>query len=587
VTIDRTHPLWEFTLTPNQSPWVATSSEYRPDRYYRYDQLTELLHRWANEHADVLTIESIGKSFEGRDIWALTLTDPATGGHDLKPAYLVEANIHAGEVTGEATVLWLLNYMLTNRASDPTVRRTIQETATYFVPVINVDGMDALLGGRPESVRSSMRPFPEREQQDGLVREDIDGDGVIRVMRLKDPTGPWKVSPHDDRLLEKRTPDETGGDYYYLLPEGRIQNWDGGKVMLAPDLYGLDANRNFPSDWKPHWHQSGAGEYPLSEPETRALADFMLAHPNIHGSQHFHTHSGVILRPPTQQSQTELSELDRNVLIAIGAMGTEETGYPCVSIFDDFAYDKKKPTTGNMMDFMYDNLGAIPFATELWSLPKKAGIEVKDFIAFFKDRDRSIDAALLKLVDEELGGEGFLAWTPFDHRQMGPVEIGGWDTRFTLQNPPGPWLEEVTAPNARFVLRAMQTAPRIELREVKAESLGGGTYRISAIVQNTGFLPTYVSQQALKTAFMKPVKAELGLPAGASIASGLNERDLGHLSGRANQYGFLSWGDVYPIDSRTIVEWIVVAPAGGSVTLTVRSTKAGTVSETVALGGAN
>jgi len=67
-------------LTPNQGPWVATSSEYRPDRYYRGDQLTELLHRWANDHADVLTVESIGKSCEGRGIWALTLTDPSPAG---------------------------------------------------------------------------------------------------------------------------------------------------------------------------------------------------------------------------------------------------------------------------------------------------------------------------------------------------------------------------------------------------------------------------------------------------------------------------------------------------------------------------
>src|SRR6218665_2746835 len=102
-------------MTPKLPKWTATSSEYRPDRYYRYEHLTELLNRWVAENSDVLTIESIGTSHEGRDIWALTLTDPSTGPHDTKPAYLVEANIHAGEVTGEATVLWLINHMLTNR----------------------------------------------------------------------------------------------------------------------------------------------------------------------------------------------------------------------------------------------------------------------------------------------------------------------------------------------------------------------------------------------------------------------------------------------------------------------------------------
>ena len=101
-----------MSFTPPK--WVADSSEYRPDRYYRYDHLTELLQRWVSEHPTLLTIESIGTTFEGRDIWALTLTDQYTGGHDTKPAYYVDANIHAGEVTGVATVLWLLNHVLTN-----------------------------------------------------------------------------------------------------------------------------------------------------------------------------------------------------------------------------------------------------------------------------------------------------------------------------------------------------------------------------------------------------------------------------------------------------------------------------------------
>ena len=561
--------------------WVAESSDYRTDRYYRYDHLTELLQKWVAEFSDVLSIESIGKSYEGRDIWALTLTDPATGSHESKPAYLVEANIHAGEVSGEATVLWLLNYMLTNR-DDAQVAWALTNTTTYFIPAINVDGMDAILSGRPGDIRSSVRPFPEKMQQDGLVEQDLDGDGVIRVMRLKDPTGPWKVSDVDPRVMAKRDPDEVGGDYYYILPEGTIQNWDGGAIKLAPDLLGLDANRNFPTGWKPYWHQSGAGEFPLSEPETRALAEFLVGHPNIHGSQHFHTFSGVILRPPTQGTQDDLPELDKNVLKAIGAMGTEETGYPCISIFDDFAYDKKKPTTGNLMDFVFDQLGAIPYATELWSLPKKAGIEVTDFIGFFKDRDPAIDAAMLKVLDDELDGEGFKSWEAFEHPQLGPVEIGGWDHVFTWQNPAGPWLEEVTAPNARFVLRAMQTAPKLEVRETSVEPLGSDHYKVSVVLQNTGFLPTYVTETARKVGANKPIKVKLDLGEHGQLISGQAETEIGHLTGRANQYGFLSWGGVFPVDSRAIVTW-VVRQASGSVKVTAGNAKAGTVTTEITL----
>jgi len=557
--------------------WIARDSEYRMDRYYRYEDLTSLLHRWAAEHEHLVSIGSIGKSYEGRDIWQLTLTNRDTGAHDTKPAYFVDANIHAGEVTGVATVLWLINHLLTTYESDPVSKAILDETSTYIVPAINVDGMDMMLRGEASRIRSSVRPFPFAEQQDGLVKCDVDGDGLVATMRVKDPTGPWKISTRDPRIMVKRGPDETGGEYYYLLPEGEIQNWDGGAIQIAPDLMGLDVNRNFPADWRPHWEQAGAGEFPLSEPETRALAQFLVDHPNIHGSQHFHTQSGAILRPHTSKPDDELPKFDLRTYKAIGAMGEEETGYPCISIFHDFAYDKKSPIRGGLTDWVYEQLGVFTFATELWSLPKKAGVEVKDFIEFFPTRDESVDLAMLKMIDDEIEGYGFKDWTPFDHPQLGPVEIGGWDYQFAWQNPPGPWLEQVTSTNARFVLRAMRTAPRIVFQHPMVESLGADLYKVSVTVQNVGFLPTYVSEQGRKAGVTKPVKIKIHLPDGAELVSGKHELDLGHLDGRANQYESASFYGAYPLLSRAIAEWVVRVPSPSVVSLVAEATKAGRI----------
>lgn len=569
-------------VTPGK--WVADSSEYRPDRYYRYADLTALLQRWAAEYPDLLTIESIGKTYEDRDIWALTITDRTTGEPETKPAYFVDANIHAGEVTGVATTLWLINHLLTNKA-DEKIAWLLKQTTVYLVPAINVDAMDRLLEAKASRIRSSMKPFPHDEQQDGLVEQDLDGDGIITAMRIKDPSGPWKPSTVDPRLMVKRDPDEFGGDYYYLLPEGTIQNWDGGSISLAPALLGLDANRNFPADWSPYWVQGGAGAYPLSEPETKALADFLIAHPNIHGSQHFHTFSGAILHPPTSQPIADIAELDRNIFKLIGKMGEEETGYPAISIYDDFAYDKKKALKGGLIDYVYEQLGMIPYATELWSLAKHAGIEVKDFIGFFRDRPDEYDVAMLKVLDDEVEGEGYKEWTPFEHPQLGPVEIGGWYHTFTWQNPPGPLLEGVTTGNAKFVLRAMFTAPILAIRDVEVESLGADLYKLKALIQNEGFLPTYVTEQARKVGVTKPVKVEINLGENGEMVSGKPETEIGHLTGRVNQYNSLSFGGgVYPLESRAIAEWIVRKPGGGTVTITASSAKAGTVISEVALG---
>ena len=98
-------------------------------------------------------------------------------------------------------------------------------------------------------------------------------------------------------------------------------------------LMGLDANRNFPDEWGPHWSQPGAGDYPLSEPETKAVAEFLLKHKNIHGTQHFHTYSAAILRPPTRIPTSDLPQLDQQIFKMIGKMGTEETEYPAIGIY--------------------------------------------------------------------------------------------------------------------------------------------------------------------------------------------------------------------------------------------------------------
>lgn len=563
--------------------WIAESSEYRPDRYYRYADLTELLHRWAADFPTLITIESIGTSLQSKDIWALTLTDTSTGPAEEKPAYFVDANIHADEATGVATVLWLINHVLSRAGSDSVIDKLLAETALYLVPAVNVDGMDPGLDDSVAFIRSSLRPFPYPDQQPGLVEGDVDGDGTVLMMRVKDAAGPWKVSEHDKRIMARRGPDDLVGDFYFVLPEGGITNWQGGAVQIAPALYGIDANRNFPADWAPHWVQEGAGAYPLSEPETKALADFLIAHPNIHGSQHFHTFSGCILRPPTGRPTSDMPELDRTILTTIGKLGEEVTGYPCIGIYDEFAYDPKKPFRGGLIDWAFEQLGLIPFSTELWSLAGKAGIEVTDFIEFFRSRSDEVDAAMLRVLDDELGGEGYRDWTPFDHPQLGEVEIGGWNRTYTWTNPPGPFLEAVTAPNAQFVLKAAQTAPRLELRNITAEAIAESLYKVSLEVHNVGFLPTYITETARKAGVTKPVVATISLGDDGRLISGQAEHELGHLEGRANLLGALLWNDTYPMLNRARAEWVVRQSAGTTLTVTASTAKAGTVRASVKL----
>ena len=174
------------------------------DRFYRYDELTEILQGWAEERPELFRLESIGSSFEGRDIWLATVTNFDTGADLDKPAMLVEANIHALEVTGCTAALHLLDKLLRGYGSDPKVTRCLDTRTFYVVPRLNPDGAELALSDKPRFVRSSVRPYPRLDEQDGLHEEDIDGDGRILMMRLEDPNGAWKAHPDEPRLMIPR-----------------------------------------------------------------------------------------------------------------------------------------------------------------------------------------------------------------------------------------------------------------------------------------------------------------------------------------------------------------------------------------------
>src|SRR5688572_2227635 len=186
----------------------------RFDGFYKFEEVTQLLQAWAEERSDLFRLDSIGKSYEGRDIWLATITNSETGADLDKPALLIEANIHALEVTGCTAALNLIQRLLEGYGSDERVTRVLDSRCFYVIPRLNPDGAELALADRPRFVRSSVRPYPLLDEQDGLHEEDLDGDGRILMMRKPDPNGAWKPHAEDPRLMVRRDPDEDGGEYY-------------------------------------------------------------------------------------------------------------------------------------------------------------------------------------------------------------------------------------------------------------------------------------------------------------------------------------------------------------------------------------
>ena len=127
------------------------------DHFYGYDELTDTLRAWADEAPQLCSLESIGTSFEGRDIWLVTVTNSETGEHQDKPAFLIEANIHSMEWTGCTAALHLIHKLLTEHTQNDLVTRALDTRTFYVIPRLNPDGAERGLEER-RFIRSSVRP---------------------------------------------------------------------------------------------------------------------------------------------------------------------------------------------------------------------------------------------------------------------------------------------------------------------------------------------------------------------------------------------------------------------------------------------
>jgi murein tripeptide amidase MpaA len=578
---------------------IEQRTKYKIDfsEYFLYDELTTHLHGLVSAYSDLASIRSLGKSFRGRDIWCVTITNPATGAADEKPGFYVDANIHAEEVTTTSVALYTIWYLLSCYGSDAEVTWLLDNLTFYVIPRINPDGAEISLTTAHHWCGNG-RYMPGEEQNDGLCQQDINSDGLIVQMRIEDPGGEWKVSKRDPRLMVMREPgDVADGPYYRLYREGVIKgDWDGS-TFEYPKPHDGNLNRQFPTGWRAEFRQYGAGEYPLSEPEARAVAEFILAHPNIMGMQCYHTHGGVLLRPSLVEPDATLPRFDLALYKTIGAMGTKLTGYPLISVYEEFTNDPDKPRVGSLMQWSYDEMGIPTFSPEVWNPELAAGIADP---AKYQLRARSEDDELKLLAynDTHLGGKGFVNWTPFDHPQLGKVEIGGWSHMYTIRNPPPAsvaateeakrFLPDTLHKNTLFVLKHAACSPLVRIVESGVESLGADLFKIRAVVANTGFLPTHLTQIALKHGTAAQPTAQITLGEGVQLIMGMAKQKLPHLAGRDERTA--TWSPWMRDWSQTeaVVEWLVRAPSGGgsvtpSVAVTASAQRGGTHRQVLAL----
>jgi murein tripeptide amidase MpaA len=549
------------------------------DRYYTYEEMTEHLKALAAAYPKLAKLTSVAKSHRGRDVWLMEITNPDTGPGLEKPGFYIDAQIHAEEHATSATALYGVWYLLTNYGSNEEVTRLVDSQVFYVLPRINPDGAELSLIEPYHPWCGNGRFLPGEDRLEGLIPQDINGDGYIVNMRVPDPLGEWKKSEADPRLMVQREPGEEGGDYYRIYPEGLIRNYDGVHVPIEKQQDG-NMNRNFPTNWSPQ--EYGAGEYPFSEPEAMAMGRLVLDHPNICGMCAYHTHGGIILRPSMMKYDADMSPRDLALYKDLGNVGTRITGYPTISTYEDFTPNKSMARHGSLKDWVYEEMGIICFSTELWDLEREAGVEKKGYLNF-GPRDADAQQKIFSWVLENVGEKGFREWEKFDHPQLGPVEVGGMVYIWSYRNPPGKLLEEICHNNTMFNLRHAAAAPQVKIDQFEVEALGSDLYKVSAVVANHGYLPTNLSDVAIENKVAKPVTIELALE-NAEVIINSQKQVLGHLAGRNERKAeFSNWLPQWsPTKKRA--EWLVRAKGpGAKVTVVSVSEKGGTHRITEAL----
>lgn len=442
------------------------------NKYYTCEGVADICNRLAKAYPDLVTLESAGKSYQGRDILILTISDKKSMNPDFKPGFWIDGNIHSIEIQGTEMALYTAWYLCEMYNENAFIRQLLADKTFYIAPTINPDGREYFAGaGVPP--RSGL--VPRDNDRDGLFDEDgyddLNNDRNINQMRRKNPNGKYREDPKDPRRMLRVAPGEKG-DYELLGYEG-IDN-DGDGLVNEDGPGGYDGNRDWGFNWEPNYVQSGADKYPFSFPENQSVRDFAFRHRNITGAQSFHNSGGMILRGPSIKGggAEVYSNPDDEALNTIGRKGELMLpGYKLLTIWKDMY-----TVYGGELDWWYGSMGSFVYSNELWN----------PYLMFY-DTTKTDEFEFDRLL---LFEDAFIPWQKVMHPVYGEIEVGGFNKNFGRMHP-GFMLETDAHRNAAFCIYNAWQSPKLEINTISVKKLPGGLSEVTATIENLRLLPTH------------------------------------------------------------------------------------------------
>ncbi|WP_416137463.1 M14 family metallopeptidase [Halomonas sp. HK25] len=561
-------------------------------RYLSHETLTRQLETWARDYPQLARLESIGSSPQGRDIWVLTLGPEPDR---RRPGVWVDGNMHGTELAGSSVALAVADMVLALHLAPERLPegwpehqcRQLREVLFYICPRVSPDGAEQVLrqGGFVRSAPRRTYGSPDRPRWRAM---DLDGDDRCRYLRCHDEAGDFVESPdYPGLMLPRRVEDPP--PYWRVYPEGMIEHWDGVTIP-EPDWLAdtPDFNRNFPWGWQPEPEQVGAGHYPGAEPETRAIIDFALAHPNLFAWLNLHTFGGVFIRPLVDAPDSCMAPQDLALYRQLAAWGQSLTGYPTVSSYEEFSYEPETPLHGDLIEFAYHQRGCVAQVCELWDLFQRLGLPRPErFIDHYTALDREQMERLAHWDRVNNDQRLFRDWQPLTHPQLGNLEVGGLDPCLGIWNPPPELLPAICDGLVVYWFHVASMMPRLVIEAVHCTPLGEGFHSLEVTVANHGYLPSYGVQAARGRPWNSSVEAEASVTGCRLHEPGRACQVLGHLDGWGRGLGDaaqMPWFQRSRGNSHQArVGWIVHGE--GEVIVRISSPRLGEVHQTISIPG--
>jgi hypothetical protein len=473
----------QSTAGTHSFPAIGMTEQRQVDvawnRFYDCEGFEVILKRLNQAFPDLTRLISLGQSVGGRTLWCLQVTAFKQGDPNRKAGMYIDGNIHGNEVQCGEAVLYTAWYLCHQYGKLDKVTDLLNERVFYLVPTINPDGRDTWLHNAHTASSSRTGIAPTDNDRDGLIDEDdvddLNGDGHITQMRMADPHGRYVPHPDFPETLMVRVEPGKRGQYSLLGREG-IDNDQDGRIN-EDGLGGYDMNRNWAFDWQPEYVQRGAKDYPFCLPETWAIAQFIMAHPNIATAQSYHNTGGMILRGPGRAGG-DMPNQDAQVLATIAARGEQILPFYRSMVINEDLYT----TWGSELDWFYGACGILPYSNEMWSRKN-----------LYKDDEGPSSEQSSEFIKHVLMEDGLIPWQPYDHPTYGPIEIGGTPKHWG-RVPPSFLLEEELHRNMAFTLFHADMMPLVKFSEVTAKPLADNLFEIWVTLENQRLMATRAQQ---------------------------------------------------------------------------------------------